>query len=75
MLAENYGVHSESFGQQLADVAGKLVQSYRDNNSSDILGIVDGSYLMSYDDVGRELQFKKCSGNGRYLYAAGTLRI
>ena len=49
MLAENYGVHSESFGQQLADVAGKLVQSYWDNNSSDILGIVDGSYLMSYD--------------------------
>ena len=58
MLAENYGVHSESFGQQLADVAGKLVQSYWDNNSSDILGIVDGSYLMSYDDAGRELQFK-----------------
>ena len=27
MLAENYGVQSESFGQQLADVAGKLVQS------------------------------------------------
>ena len=50
MLAENYDVHSESFGQQLADVAGKLVQSYWDNNSSDILGIVDGSYLMSYDD-------------------------
>ena len=46
MLAENYGVHSESFGQQLADVAGKLVQSYRDNNSSDILGIVDGSYFL-----------------------------
>lgn len=58
MLAENYGVHSESFGQQLADVAGKLVQFYWDNNSSDILGIVDGSYLMSYDDAGRELQFK-----------------
>ena len=46
MLAENYGVHSESFGQQLADVAGKLVQSYRDNSSSDILGIVDGSYFL-----------------------------
>ena len=28
MLAENYDVHSESFDQQLADVAGKLVQSY-----------------------------------------------
>ena len=46
MLAENYGVHSESFGQQLADVAGKLVQSYWNNNSSDILGIVDGSYFL-----------------------------
>ena len=46
MLAENYGVYSESFGQQLADVAGKLVQFYWDNNSSDILGIVDGSYFL-----------------------------
>ena len=64
MLAENYGVHSESFGQQLADVAGKLVQSYWDNNSSDILGIVDGSYLMSYDDAGRELQFKSAATMG-----------
>jgi adenine-specific DNA methylase len=64
MLAENYGVHSESFGQQLADVAGKLVQFYWDNNSSDILGIVDGSYLMSYDDAGRELQFKSAAAMG-----------
>ena len=64
MLVENYGVHSESFGQQLADVAGKLVQSYWDNNSSDILGIVDGSYLMSYDDAGRELQFKSAAAMG-----------
>ena len=64
MLAENYGVHSESFGQQLADVAGKLVQSYWDNNSSDILGIVDGSYLMRYDDAGRELQFKSAAAMG-----------
>ncbi len=64
MLAENYGVHSESFGQRLADAAGKLVQSYWDNNSSDILGIVDGSYLMSYDDAGRELQFKSAAAMG-----------
>ena len=64
MLAENYGVHSESVGQQLADVAGKLVQSYWDNNSSDILGIVDGSYLMSYDDAGQELQFKSAAAMG-----------
>ena len=34
MLAENYGVHSESFGQQLADVAGKLVQSYHELGNS-----------------------------------------
>ena len=34
MLAENYGVHSESFGQQLADVAGKLVQSYHELGDS-----------------------------------------
>ena len=27
-------------------MVGKLVQSYRDNNSSDILGIVDGSYFL-----------------------------
>ena len=61
MLAENYGVHSESFGQQLADVAGKLVQSYWDNNSSDILGIVDGSLLMDYDEAGVEMQFKSAA--------------
>ena len=34
MLAENDGVHSESFGQQLADVAGKLVQSYHELGNS-----------------------------------------
>ena len=61
MLAENYDVHSESFGQQLADVAGKLVQSYWDNNSTDILAIVDGSFLMDYDDAGQELQFKSAA--------------
>ena len=61
MLVENYGVHSESFGQQLADVAGKLVQSYWDNNSSDILGIVDGSLLMDYDEAGVEMQFKSAA--------------
>ena len=61
MLAENYGVHSESVGQQLADVAGKLVQSYWDNNSSDIRAIVDGSLLMDYDEAGVEMQFKSAA--------------
>ena len=38
--------HSESFGQQLADVAGKLVADYWDNNGGDIRAIVDGSYFL-----------------------------
>ena len=61
MLAENYGVQSESFGQQLADVAGKLVQSYWDNNGGDIRAIVDGSLLMDYDEAGVEMQFKSAA--------------
>ena len=32
--------------QQLADVAGKLVADYWDNNGGDIRAIVDGSLLM-----------------------------
>ena len=64
MLSKTYGISGERVSQQLADVAGKLVQSYWDNNSSDILGIVDGSYLMSYDDAGRELQFKSAAAMG-----------
>lgn len=61
MLAENYGVHSESFGQQLADVAGKLVADYWDNNGGDIRAIVDGSLLMDYDEAGVEMQFKSAA--------------
>ena len=64
MLNKTYGISGERVSQQLADVVGKLVQSYWDNNSSDILGIVDGSYLMSYDDAGRELQFKSAAAMG-----------
>ena len=61
MLAENYDVHSESFGQQLADVAGKLVADYWDNNGGDIRAIVDGSLLMDYDEAGVEMQFKSAA--------------
>ena len=42
MLAREYGIHHERLSQQIADIAGKLAESYWDNNSSDILGIVDG---------------------------------
>ena len=65
MLANQYGVaQNEIFGQQLADVAGKLTDFYWDNNSSDILGILDGSYLMSYDEATREVQFKAAASMG-----------
>ena len=61
MLAQEYGIHHERLSQQIADIAGKLAESYWDNNSTDILDIVDGSFLMDYDDAGRELQFKSAA--------------
>ena len=61
MLAATYGISGERVSQQLADVAGKLVADYWDNNSGDILAIVDGSLLMDYDEVGVEMQFKSAA--------------
>ena len=61
MLAQEYGIHHERLSQQIAGIAGKLAESYWDNNSTDILDIVDGSFLMDYDDAGRELQFKSAA--------------
>ena len=61
MLAREYGVRHENLGQQIADICGKLVDSYWDNNSSDILDIVDGSFLMDYDEAGQEFQFKSAA--------------
>ena len=61
MLAQEYGIHHERLCQQIADIAGKLAESYWDNNSSDILAIVDGSFLMDYDEAGQELQFKSAA--------------
>ncbi len=46
MLAATYGISGERVSQQLADVAGKLVADYWDNNGGDIRAIVDGSLLM-----------------------------
>ena len=61
MLAATYGISGERVSQQLADVAGKLVADYWDNNSGDILAIVDGSLLMEYDEAGVEMQFKSAA--------------
>ena len=61
MLAREYGVSHERFSQQISDLAGKLVDSYWDNNSGDILDIVDGSFLMDYDEAGQEFQFKSAA--------------
>ena len=61
MLAATYGISGERVSQQLADVAGKLVADYWDNNSGDILAIVDDSLLMDYDEAGVEMQFKSAA--------------
>ena len=61
MLAATYGLSGERVSQQLADVAGKLVADYWDNNVGDIRAIVDGSLLMDYDDAGVEMQFKSAA--------------
>ena len=61
MLAREYGVQHERITQQIADICGRLVDSYWDNNSGDILDIVDGSFLMDYDEAGQEFQFKSAA--------------
>ena len=61
MLNNTYGISGERVSQQLADVAGKLVADYWDNNGGDIRAIVDGSLLMDYDDAGVEMQFKSAA--------------
>ena len=61
MLAREYGVYHERLSQQISDLTGKLVDSYWDNNSNDILDIVDGSLLMDYDEAGVEMQFKSAA--------------
>ena len=61
MLAREYGVYHERLSQQISDLTGKLVDSYWDNNSNDILDIVDGSFLMDYDEAGQEFQFKSAA--------------
>ena len=60
-LTAAYGISHERFSQQLADIAGKLVADYWDNNSEDIRAIVDGSLLMDYDSTGLEMQFKSAA--------------
>ena len=61
MLAATYGISGVRVSQQLADVAGKLVADYWDNNGGDIRAIVDGSLLMDYDEAGVEMQFKSAA--------------
>ena len=60
-LTAAYGVSHERVSQQLANIAGKLVADYWDNNGGDIRAIVDGSFLMDYDSAGLEMQFKSAA--------------
>ena len=61
MLTAEYGISHERLSQQLVNIAEKLVNDYWDNNSGDILNIVDGSLLMDYDEAGVEMQFKSAA--------------
>ncbi len=61
MIAREYGVYHERLSQQISDLTGKLMDSYWDNNSGDILDIVDGSFLIDYDEAGQEFQFKSAA--------------
>ena len=58
MLTAEYGISHERLSQQLVNIAENLVNDYWDNNSGDILNIVDGSFFDDYDSSGKELQFK-----------------
>ena len=58
MLTAEYSISHERLSQQLVNIAEKLVNDYWDNNSGDILNIVDGSFFDDYDSSGKELQFK-----------------
>mgnify|MGYP001851309919 CR=1 FL=1 len=58
MLSKTYGVSDPNFAQQLANLSGRLVEDYWDNNSRDVLDIVDGSLLEGYDDLNIEMEFK-----------------
>ena len=58
ILTAEYGISHERLSQQLVNIAEKLVNDYWDNNSGDILNIVDGSFFDDYDSSGKELQFK-----------------
>ena len=58
MLTAEYDISHKRLSQQLVNIAEKLVNDYWDNNSGDILNIVDGSFFDDYDSSGKELQFK-----------------
>ena len=46
MLSKTYGISGERVSQQLADVAGKLVADYWDNNGGDIRAIAGNKPLL-----------------------------
>ena len=65
----------KALSQQISDVDGQAGGiSYWDNNSNDILDIVDGSFLMDYDEAGQEFQFKSAAAISITVYGSGTLR-
>ena len=74
MLSKNYGISGERVSQQLADVAGKLVADYWDNNGENIRAIVDGSLLMDANILNYLTQERKLSPSlVNFFIAAGDI--
>ena len=79
MLAATYGISGERVSQQLADVAGKLVADYWDNNGGDIRAIVDGSLLIRSNNDEKTCIYlipcfdQRTSRKGRHPHAERSL--
>ncbi len=62
MIAREYGVYQERLSQQISDLTGKLVADpIGTTTAATFVDIVDGSFLMDYDEAGVEMQFKSAA--------------
>ena len=61
-LEQRYDIPAANgLAEQLESIAAQLVDAYWENNQSDILGIVDGSFLEEYDDFNIGMAFRNAA--------------
>ena len=61
-LEQRFGVSGENgFADQLEQIAHRLVSEYWNDNSRDILGILEDSFLEEYDDFNVGVQFRNAA--------------